>query len=164
MIVLVLGRFQPLHLGHVFMMERAASAASRLIIGIGSSNRHGTMDNPFSADERERMIRESLLIPVPYDIRRIPDFDDNDHWIGWIRDNIAFDVFMTNSPRERELFEKAGLKVAELPFLRRSEYWATEIRHRIIGGGDYRSLLPEGTLKVLADVGGQERIRDLGSG
>lgn len=143
------------------MLEKAASDAEHLIIGVGSCNREGTKDNPFSAQEREMMIAESLKIPVTYEFVRIPDFKDNGQWIRWIRDNIRFDVFKTNSPREREIFEKEGIKVEELPFYNRPEYWATEVRKRVIEDGDWRSLLPDGTMKVLEEIGGIERIRRL---
>jgi nicotinamide-nucleotide adenylyltransferase len=161
---LVIGRFQPLHLGHVRMLEHAASNSSYLVIGVGSCNSEPTQENPFSAEEREMMLKESLSVNVPYEIRRIPDFGDDAQWVGWIRENVGFDALMTNSPRERRIFQDAGLKVLELPFFGREVYSATEVRRRILEDGDWLNLLPEGTARVLGKVDGIYRIKGLAGG
>ncbi|MFH1055083.1 MAG: nicotinamide-nucleotide adenylyltransferase [Candidatus Altiarchaeota archaeon] len=158
---LVLGRFQPLHLGHVRMIEYAASQCEYLTIGIGSCNKTPDIENPFTAEEREEMLKESLTLTIPYELKRIPDFGDNNRWIRWIRENIRFDAFLTNSQKEREIFTDAGLKVLPIPFFRREEYSSTEVRKRIIEGGDWRSLIPDGTMKVFEEADGINRITNL---
>lgn len=52
-----IGRFQPFHLGHLEVLERARSLAERVIVLIGSSNQPRTPKNPFTFDERKTMIR-----------------------------------------------------------------------------------------------------------
>ena len=60
--VVVLGRFQPLHLGHISLIEAAEKwrlencPNSPLVLCIGSSNRPESMENPWSYREREAMI------------------------------------------------------------------------------------------------------------
>jgi len=158
---LVVGRFQPLHLGHLKMLEYAASKSKYLVIGLGSCNKCDTWENPFTAEEREEMIKESLKVQVPYEIKRVPDFDDDGVWLKWIRDNVGFDILMTNSLPERRIFEEAGLKVLDIPFFDRSNYSATNVRERMLAGGDWASLLPVGTTKVLTRIDGTSRIRQL---
>jgi len=158
---LVVGRFQPLHIGHLKMLEYAASKSKYLVIGLGSCNKSGTWDNPFTAEEREEMIKESLEVETPYDIKRIPDFDDDGRWIQWIRENLGFDVFMTNSIHERRIFEGAGVKVLDIPFFNRNIYSATEVRKRILEDRDWAALLPVGTVKVLTRINGRDRIKKL---
>lgn len=159
---LVLGRFQPLHLGHLKMIEHAAQKSTFLTIGVGSCNSSMTPENPFSAQEREEMIKESVRLQIPYEIKRIPDFGDNAQWARWIIENVRFDAFMTNSPNERRIFEHEGVKVQEMPFFDRGAYSATEVRRRLIEGGDWASLLPLGTVKVMSRIDGEYRIRRLG--
>jgi nicotinamide-nucleotide adenylyltransferase len=158
---LVIGRFQPLHLGHLKMLEYSASKSTYLVLGLGSCNESGTWENPFTAEERGEMIKQSLVTETPYEIKRIPDFEDDAKWIQWIMENLSFDVFMTNALPERRIFEEAGLKVLDVPFFERKLYSATEVRNRILEGQDWRGLLPDGTLKVLDEIGGEERIRKL---
>jgi len=107
------------------------------------------------------MIKESLELPVPYELKRIPDFDDSLKWISWIRENIHFDVFASNSAVEKKIFEDAGFKATDIPFYDREKYSSTQIRERIISGGDWQSLLPAGTIRVMSEIGGVDRIREL---
>jgi nicotinamide-nucleotide adenylyltransferase len=160
---LVLGRFQPLHLGHIKMIEYVVDKSSYLTIGLGSCNSEPTYDNPFTAEERERIIKESLRMPISYDIRRIPDFGDNLAWIRWIKENVHFDTFWTNSQNEKKIFQDAGFKVQEIPFFDRETYSATEVRKRILEDGDWANLLPQGTVKVLGAIDGIYRIKNLSS-
>lgn len=55
-----IGRFQPPHLAHLKTIARALARYDRLIVVLGSALCYPTTKNPFSAEERERMIQESL--------------------------------------------------------------------------------------------------------
>lgn len=55
----MVGRFQPLHPGHVYLIKQALKAAQKVIIGIGSANVRN-FDNPFSAEERLVWIRQMI--------------------------------------------------------------------------------------------------------
>lgn len=57
---LIIGRFQPLHLGHVKVIEEAAREYDEIIIGIGSSQESHTLKNPFTAGERIMMIKNAM--------------------------------------------------------------------------------------------------------
>jgi len=158
---LIIGRFQPLHLGHVKMIEYAAAKSKFLTIGLGSCNLCDTYENPFTAEEREHMIKESVSIETPYEIKRIPDFGDPPRWAAWIADNINFDAVMTNSPCEKEIFTKAGKKVIDIPFFDRQQYSASEVRDRILADDNWVELLPAGTVKVMTHIDGKYRIASL---
>ncbi len=54
------GRFQPLHAGHVHVMRQALEHADRLVVLVGSANRPRSSVNPFTARERIGVIREAL--------------------------------------------------------------------------------------------------------
>lgn len=57
---LLIGRFQPFHMGHLSAVKFALSQVEKLWIGIGSSNKSHEKRNPFTADERKEMILSSL--------------------------------------------------------------------------------------------------------
>ena len=59
-----IGRFQPLHNGHMHNIETALQIADRLVIIVGSSLEPRTYKNPFTFQERKEMIMDSL--PVQY--------------------------------------------------------------------------------------------------
>lgn len=54
------GRFQPFHNGHKEVVQTALSLSKKVIILIGSSNVARSMRNPFTFDERRRMILTSI--------------------------------------------------------------------------------------------------------
>lgn len=57
---IVIGRFQPVHFGHQRLIEEALRAAERVIVVVGSDRKPRSVKNPFTFDERERMVRASL--------------------------------------------------------------------------------------------------------
>lgn len=55
------GRFQPYHNGHQSVLERIASSADEIVIGVGSAQISHTVANPpFTAGERVLMLTRSL--------------------------------------------------------------------------------------------------------
>jgi bifunctional NMN adenylyltransferase/nudix hydrolase len=56
----LIGRFQPFHFGHLRLVEHALRAAARVVIVVGSDKQHRSVKNPFTFEERERMIRATL--------------------------------------------------------------------------------------------------------
>ena len=64
--VLLLGRWQPWHEGHLALFERALAKTGQVVIQVrdveGSSGGEGQDDNPFSYEEIYKDITEKLLI------------------------------------------------------------------------------------------------------
>lgn len=56
----VIGRFEPNHIGHISTIREAFNLAPHVLIIIGSANQPRTIKNPFTAQEREDMIRGAL--------------------------------------------------------------------------------------------------------
>lgn len=59
--LVLIGRFQPFHNAHLEIVKRATALCDRLIIVVGSSRQPRTYKNPFSFEERARMIREATM-------------------------------------------------------------------------------------------------------
>lgn len=56
-IAVVIGRFQPIHKGHIPAFKRANDIADKTICVIGSANKPSSPKDPLSAEERENLIR-----------------------------------------------------------------------------------------------------------
>ncbi|MFC2162554.1 adenylyltransferase/cytidyltransferase family protein [Candidatus Altiarchaeota archaeon] len=158
---LVVGRFQPLHYGHLHLIEYAASECDSLVVGVGSCNQSRTLDNPFTFGQRRKMIEDSLDIGVGFEVAGIPDFGDYDKWAAWIKSNLDFDVFFGNTGREAGIFGKAGVKVISPPFHDRERLNGTYIRGQLLAGSDLSDLVPAPALKVVTECGGQDLLRDI---
>ena len=88
--VVVLGRFQPFHLGHASLLNAANKWRNEkapnlnLIIAIGSSNREESLKNPWSAEERSAMIEIwiSEMDIQNVEVVLIPDIEDLPNWVA----------------------------------------------------------------------------------
>lgn len=55
--LVLIGRFQPLHNAHLEIIKRSTALCDKLIVITGSAAQPRTYKNPFTSDERERMIK-----------------------------------------------------------------------------------------------------------
>lgn len=72
-----IGRFQPLHNGHLYVMNEALKKSKNLIILVGSAENPRSIRNPWTFDERREMIYGDLV--------RTPEIRDRVH-VAPIRD------------------------------------------------------------------------------
>lgn len=148
---LVLGRFQPLHNGHVRMMRKASKLADKLVIGVGSSNKSRTFKNPFTFDERKFMLESSIHLDKPTIISGVPDFGNNDLWIAWIDDNVDFDVFVSNADNELKIFDDYGFKTQKLE-LRDDKISSTKVRDLMIEKKPIDKMVPPVVMKFINEM------------
>ncbi|MBJ7262643.1 MAG: bifunctional nicotinamide-nucleotide adenylyltransferase/Nudix hydroxylase [Burkholderiaceae bacterium] len=86
-----IGRFQPYHLGHAQMLERALESVEVCIVVIGSAYQAPTPKNPFSWELRAQMIRQNLTPEQAERVAFLPlrDYYDGDRWAEALRSGVA---------------------------------------------------------------------------
>ncbi|WP_246999006.1 nicotinamide-nucleotide adenylyltransferase [Halosolutus gelatinilyticus] len=156
-----IGRFQPFHNGHRSMVEQIADDVDELVLGIGSADDSHTTRNPFTAGERIMMITKSL---VEYDLVTyavpIEDLERNSVWVSHVQSmSPDFDVAYSNNPLVIQLFREADIDIRQSPMFNRDVLEGSEVRERMITGGDWQSLVPEPVVDVVEEIGGIERIQ-----
>jgi nicotinamide-nucleotide adenylyltransferase len=158
---LLIGRFQPFHIGHLSAVKFALSNVEKLWIGIGSSNKSNEKSNPFTAEEREKMILSSLDSEARgrIEIYHVPDTGDHEKWTYHV-DSIVpkYDVVFSNDDFTISLYQKRGIKVIPAPLLQREKVSGTNIREMIAAGKDWSSLVPQGTRNVLLNIDAKQRL------
>ena len=161
---LLIGRFQPFHLGHLDAVLFGLSRVENLFVCIGSSNKSSEMKNPFSAEERREMIVLSIEPSITDRIKifDIPDVGDHEKWTFEI-DKIVpkYDVVFTNDEFTKTLFEKRKISVISVALKDREKFSGTNIRNLIIEDKDWRDLVPQGTRNVLDNINAKERLKNL---
>ncbi|MBW2999807.1 nicotinamide-nucleotide adenylyltransferase [Candidatus Woesearchaeota archaeon] len=160
---LFLGRFQPFHKGHLHIIKKALEEVDELIIIIGSSQYSNTADNPFSTEEREKMIKVALDSEgiVNYEIIPIPDIHSDDEYVDHVKTfTPEFEiVFASDNNLTEKLFSEKGYKVVvDERFMGIN---ATKIREMMIKGENWQELIPAETVKVIEKINGVERIKKL---
>ena len=161
---LLIGRFQPFHLGHLDALRFALSKVDKLWIGLGSSNKPLQKNNPFSAEERKEMILSSIDESVKQRIQIyfIPDLENHIKWIELIDALIPkFDIVFTNDELTRHLYSKRDVEVLPIPFVKRDILSGTNIRNMIITDQKWDDLVPEGTKIFLYKTSAKQRLKNL---
>lgn len=163
---LFVGRFQPIHKGHVKVIKDLLKNVDELIIVVGSAQYSHRLDNPFTVGERLTMIREALKSEkIPHDrcwIIPVPDMHMHMMWVAEVVGYTPkFDVVFTNEPLTQRLFIEAGYKVEAIPFHKRKVFSATEIRERMLNNKSWEELVPKSVARFIRKIGGVQRIREL---
>ena len=161
---LLIGRFQPFHLGHLDAVLFALSRVENLWIGIGSSNKHNEKKNPFTADERREMIVSSIEPSIidRINIFNIPDVDNHEKWTFEIDQIVPkYDVVFSNDEFTKTLFEKRKIDVIPVVLKDRDKFSGTNIRDLITDDKNWQDLVPRGTRKVLDKINAIERLKNL---
>lgn len=89
-LLVFVGRFQPFHRSHAAIISAALGKAGHVLVLIGSANTARSTRNPFTAREREVMIRESFTdAGAALHIAAIPDYPYmEDLWLRKIQDAV----------------------------------------------------------------------------
>lgn len=77
---LVIGRFQPLHYGHVSLIEKALEQNDKVLVLVGSAGKLPDYKNPFSVDTRVKLL-EDHFNEEPLVVRGIKDYPSDSQWI-----------------------------------------------------------------------------------
>lgn len=141
---IVLGRFQPFHKGHAYLVE-AALEKGPTVIAIGSSQAESSMDNPWSADEREDMIR-TWLAGRDADIVKIPDINDPPNWVEHATKYHGEGTLVTSDESTSSLYEAANFPVDWVDLNNRESFEGWRVR---------------ATLKMLSTVYEKDAMREV---
>jgi len=161
---LLIGRFQPFHLGHLDAVLFGLSRTDNLSIGIGSSNKSNERRNPFSAEERTEMIISSIESSMidRLKIFDIPDVDNHEKWTFEIDQIVPkYDVVFSNDEFTKTLFEKRNIDVIPVVLKDREKFSGTNIRELITDNKNWQDLVLRGTRNVLEKINAKERLKNL---
>ncbi len=150
------GRFQPLHRGHLHALRKLFKEYPKVIIAIGSIDKSGP-DNPFTFGERKQMLDAALReYKGRYRIIGLRDMYSNGIWAGNAVKAARFDVVVTGNRIVKECFLPLNFEIREPDFFHPEKYNGTKIRELIFNGKKWRHLVPEevaGTVSRLEKLG-----------
>jgi nicotinamide-nucleotide adenylyltransferase len=106
---LIIGRFQPIHLGHLSLIERYHKAGFFIKIGIGSAGASHEKHNPLSIVERRKLIEIAMKERriKNYKIFNIPDIKNSNCYAKHVLRIVGeFDAVVTGNPAVLKVFLK----------------------------------------------------------
>ncbi len=153
--VLFIGRFQPLHKGHVKAICELLKKYDKVILAIGSIQEKRTFQNPFSFTERKKMIRSVFLNEIEEGkimVGGVKDEFDDEKWTEKILRRFNFDVVATANPWVEKCF--SGKKPVEKIKLWKPElYSGTRIRELMLSGSEeWKRLVPEEVKNIIISL------------
>lgn len=163
---LFIGRFQPIHLGHLEIIKRILEDYDEVVVGIGSAQEDYTLKNPFTLNERQSFIRQALkdhnLEEDRVRIVEMPDIPTNSAWASYATGLCPeFEILWTGSPFVSLLFRDAGARVKDHELIDRERLSGTEIRDRMLAGGAWQELVTGGVVELINKIKGIERLKTI---
>ena len=161
---LFIGRFQPLHNGHMHALKEVFAKEKSLIVVIGSAQASFTPVNPFTTGERIEMVQAALTaLAVPCSrclIVPVPDVDNFRIWVDHvIRYLPPFGAVYTGSDTVRGLFSETKHPVKSITPYQRETLSSTEVRRRMLSNEDWEELVPPFVAEIVKRTGGVERLQ-----
>jgi len=161
---LMMGRFQPFHLGHLDLVRQILSECDEVIIAITSSQFNYLEKDPFTAGERIEMIRDSLH-DSDVDLSRcfivaIENQFNIATWASYLKSALPhFDKVYSGNDYVRMLLADYEINVVCPNFLDKLNYNATHIRLMIIrNDNNWKNYVPNAVVKFLQRIDGKTRL------
>ena len=162
---ILVGRFQPLHKGHIEAIEFAENNSDKLYIIVGSAEKSNQKRNPFTFKERKKMIELAMIdrkLHESITIVPINDANNNTEWILSIKNVIgAYNIIFTNDEVTEKLFNKDETKVINVPLLDRNALSATEVRRRLELDEKWETLVIPTVANYLKEIKAVKRIKSI---
>jgi len=164
---LFIGRFQPFHNGHLFVIKEILKKCEKVKIGIGSSQLSNSINDPFSSEERKQFVISTLefeQIPTErFEIFEINDIFNAQKWVDHVIGIVGdVHIIFSNSDWVRTLFNNKNYEVADKLPLKMDKLNATRIRNLIYDNDkEWLNLVPQGVAKLIKEFKGIERIKSL---
>ena len=167
---LYIGRFQPLHIGHLSVITRALTMVEKLNVVIGSIQNSFTWHDPFTTEERIEMITSQLDFQGYKDkvnIITLPDIDDPFTWPEYILFNLpdkelVDTIFSSNLDSVVSLFQKSYPNMNVMIFGRKVDISATKIR--VLMGQrnmEWMKYVPSNVKEYIIKINGENRIQNI---
>ena len=131
---IVLGRFQPFHLGHAGLIQAAADHAEggEVVVAIGSAQAGWEPDNPWTADERQSMIEAwSKQSGIELTVVQIEDINDPPNWVEHATKKHGAGLLVTSDEPTLELYKGAGWTVHEVSLSDRETLEGWRVRQTV---------------------------------
>ena len=160
---LMMGRFQPFHLGHMDLIKQILKECDEVIILVTSSQFNYMEKDPFTAGERIEMIhnsiKESELDLTRCIILAIENQFNIATWSSYLKSMLPhFDRVYSGNEYVKMLLADSDIEVIKPVFLDRDQFNATKIRSMIKDEKNWKELVPNSVYDFIHKINGKNRL------
>ena len=161
---LLMGRFQPFHLGHLALVKQILSECGEVIIAVTGSQFNYIEKDPFTSGERIEMIHNSLkedgIDLSQCFIIAIENQENNVTWSSYLKSILPkFDKVYSGNDYVTMLLADSGHLVVSPKFIDRENYNATKIRNMIAKDEDWQKFIPPAVANIIKRIDGVSRLQ-----
>ena len=163
---LMMGRFQPFHLGHLELVKQILNDCDEVIIALTGSQFNYIEKDPFTSGERIEMIHETLK-ENKIDLGRcyivaIENQFNVATWASYLKSSLPhFDKVYSGNDYVVMLLADFGYTVVSPKFLDRDQYNATKIRKMIANDDQWEKLVPPSVSQIIKKINGVMRLKTI---
>ena len=131
---IVLGRFQPFHLGHAGLVQAAVehAAGDEVVVAIGSAQAGWEANNPWTAEERQAMIEVwSAEQGLELTVVAVEDINDPPNWVDHATNAHGTGTLVTSDGPTMDLYRAAGWDVHEVALSERETLEGWRVRQTV---------------------------------
>ncbi len=161
---LFIGRFQPFHLGHLSVIEKAITENDHLFIGIGSAEKNFRPENPFTTGERLQMVKVALQeAKIPCEKYSIIPISNIKNWALWPEHVETyfppFQKLCTGSDAIKALFRGRNKTCEIIDIKKEIKTSSTEIRQLMLEGKKWDMFVPKSIVALIQQWDGVNRLK-----
>jgi bifunctional NMN adenylyltransferase/nudix hydrolase len=146
----IIGRFQPLHNGHLRLFEKAFSFPDEVVVLLGSARQARTPKNPFTAAEREAQIR-AVFPGRNMRFVHLRDYHDDAVWNSAVRNAVGKEARLIAFEKDDSSYYLRNFPEWErVPVTAQADLSATEVRELLFSPGAAKWMLIETRVPAVA--------------
>lgn len=168
---LFIGRFQPFHNGHLYVIQQILKENDRVIIVIGSAEKNYLPDNPLTAGERfdliDKALKEAKIPAEKYCIVPVRNVNNYAIWVNHINTYVPpYTKIYTGSKIVKACYNAKYNKIYSKPEViqvkrNKIRISATTIREAIIKNKKWEHMVPPIISKTLKKWQIKDRLADI---
>jgi nicotinamide-nucleotide adenylyltransferase len=163
---LMIGRFQPFHLGHLELVKQILNECDEIVIALTGSQFNYIEKDPFTSGERIEMIHDTLK-EDKLDLSRcfvvaIENQNNVATWAAYLKSSLPnFDKVYSGNDYVVMLLADSGYEVIHPNFHEREKFNGTKIRKMIANGDEWEQFVPQAVSKLIKKINGVKRIKTI---
>ena len=162
-----IARFRIFHKGYLEVVKYILGKEHfQLIVAIGAAQQSHCLDNPFSGEERAKMVSSALSVEGLNQQTYIIQIDETsatyENWARLVESLCSpFHLVYSHNELVQLLFQRLSYQTSQVHLSTKSAYSFVAVMRKMINCESWQNLLPSGAVKIVDEYKLDQRIKEL---